>query len=122
MKIRTRRKWWFSGMWVALQCGRVRPCDPGSLCRGHGGEDGGRVLGPRVWGGWLGGPGRDLAARRSDPVGSGGRGRRGAAVSAFWVRLGWAPAMREGVSGGGRRGEQFMWAAFGGRGGLAWNF
>ena len=39
----------------------------------HCGQNGGHLLGLRVWGGWRGGPGRDLAAWRADPVGSGGR-------------------------------------------------
>ena len=78
----------------------------------------GRSLGA----GGLGGPGRELAARRVGLVGSGGQGRRGAAVSAFWARLGWAPAMREGVWVVVCGGEQFAWAAFGGWGGWAWGF
>ena len=66
--------------------------------------------------GGLGGPGRDLAARPADLVGSVRGGRRGAAVSAFWAWLGWGPAMREGVWVGVRGGKQFTWAAFRGRG------
>ena len=73
-------------------------------------------------GGWLEGPRRDLAARRADPVGSGGQRRQGAAVSPFRARLGWAPAMREGVRFGVRGGGQFAWAAFGGRGDWARGF
>ena len=115
MSMGTRKKWRFRGMWVALPCG-CGFAGRGGLRRGHGGEDRGNVIGPRVGGRWLGGPGRDLAARRADPAGSGGRGRRGAAVSALWVWLGWAPAMREGVLVGVRGGEQFTWAALGGRG------
>ena len=61
-----------------------------------------------------------LAARRPDLVGSGGRGRRGAVVFAFWARLGRGPAMREVVWSGVRRGKQLAWAAWGGRGGWAW--
>ena len=91
----------------------------GGFCCGHGREDGGHVLGPQAGGGWLGGPGRDLTARRADLVGSGGGGRRGAAVFAFWAWLGRVPAMREVVWVGVRGGKQFAWAAFGGRGGGA---
>ena len=43
-------------------------------------------------------------------------------MAAFRVRLGWAPAMREGVQLGVRAGEQFTSAAFGGCGGWAWGF
>ena len=68
---------------------------------------------------WVGGVRGDLVAPRADLVGSGGRGRRGAAVSSFWAWLGWGPAMREGVWVGVRGGEQFECAAFGGRGGWA---
>ena len=97
MRMRTRMRWWFfGGCWLSCHAGRCGFADRGCLCRGQGGEDGGHVLGPRVGGRWLGGPGRDLAARRADSVGSGGPGRRGAAVSAFWGRRGWAPAMRKG--------------------------
>ena len=88
----------------------------GGLCCGHCGEDGGHVLRPLVGGGWLEGPGRDLAALRAHPVGSGGRGICGAAVSAFRAQLGRAPAMREGVWVNVCAGEHFAWAAFGGRG------
>ena len=55
-------------------------------------------------------------------LGAGGWGRRGAAVSAFWARLGRAPARREGEWVGVCGGEQFAWAAVGGRGGWAWVF
>ena len=72
-------------------------------------------------GGW-GGLALTWRPEGADSVGSGGRGRRGAAVSAFWVRLGWAPAMGEGVWVGVRGGQQLAWAAFGGRGGPAWGF
>ena len=89
----------------------------GGFCCGHGGEDGGHVLGLKVGGGRLGGPGRDLAARRADLVGSGG-GRRGAVAFSFWARLGPGPAMCEVVWVGVRGGEQFAWAAFRGRGGV----
>ena len=89
----------------------------GGLRGGHCGEDGGHLLGLQVGGGWLEGHGRNLAARWADLVGSGGRGRRGTAVSAFRVWLDWAPAMCEGVHVGIRGAEQFAWAAFGGRGG-----
>ena len=94
----------------------------GGLRRGYCGEDGGQLLGLRVGGGWLEGPGCDLAARWADLVGSGGQGRHEAVVSAFRVRLGWAPAMCEGVRVGVRGGKQFVWAAFGGRGGRVWGF
>ena len=63
------------------------------------------------------GSGRDLAAQRADLVGSGGGGRRGVAVFAFWAWLGRGPAMREVVWVGFRGGKQFVWAAFGGPGG-----
>ena len=86
----------------------------GGLRRGHCGEDGGHVLGLPVGGGWLRGPGGDLAARGADPVRSGGQGRRGAVVSAFRARLGWAPAMCEGVRVGVCGREHSAWAAFGG--------
>ena len=76
----------------------------------------------RVGGRWLEGPGRDLVARRGILVGSGGQGRRRVAVSPFGARLRWAPAMREGVQFRFRGGEQFAWAAFGGRGVWAWGF
>ena len=100
-------------------------CDAGGLvgggfCCGHGGEDGGHVLGLQVGGGRLGGPGRDLAAWRADLVGSGGGGRRGAVAFSFWARLGPGPAMCEVLWVGVRGGEQFGWAAFRGRGGWAW--
>ena len=108
--MRTGRKWWFWGMWDVPPCGRDRLCGlrrlPPRPLRG----------GWRASPGWLEGPGCNLAARWDDLVGSGGRRRRGAAVSAFRVWLGWAPAMCEGVRGGVRRGEQFAWAAFRGRG------
>ena len=45
-------------------------------------------FGLRVGGGWLQGPGRDLAARWADLVGGGGPEGRGAAVSSFRVWLG----------------------------------
>ena len=51
-------------------------------------------------GGW-GGPGRDLAARRADLVGSGGGGRRGAVAFSFWAWLGRGPAMCGLASAGG---------------------
>ena len=76
--------------------------------------------GCRLGGGGLGGPGRDLAARRADLVGSGGGGRRGAVAFSFWAWLGPGPAMCEVVWVGVRGGEQFAWAAFRGRGGWAW--
>ena len=89
----------------------------GSFCCGHGGEDGGHVLGLYVGAGRLGGPGRDLPARWPDLAGSGGGGRRGAVAFSFqaWLRRG--PAMCEVVWVCVRGGEQFAWAAFGGRGG-----
>ena len=73
-------------------------------------------------GGRLGGPGRDLAARRADLVGSGGGGRRGAVAFSFWAWLGPRPAMGEVVWVDVRGGGQFAWAAFRGRGGWAWVF
>ena len=76
----------------------------------------------RIAGGWLGGPGRDLAARRADLVSSGGGGRRGPVVISFWAWLGRGPAMCEAVWVGVHGGEQFARAAFGGRGGWAWVF
>ena len=79
----------------------------------------GIFLGPQVGGGWLAGPGRYLGARRADLVGSGRGGRRGAAVFAFWARLGRGPAMREVVWGGVRGGKQFAWASSGGKAGLS---
>ena len=97
-------------------------CDAGGLvgggfCCGHGGEDGGHVLGLEVGGRRLGGAGRDLAAWRADLVGSGGGGRRGAAAFSFLARPGPGPAMCEVVWVGVRGGEQFAWAAFRGGGG-----
>ena len=72
-----------------LRCGaRGRGFVGSGFCCGHGGEDTGHVLGLQVGGGWLGGPGRDLAAWRADLVGSGGGGRCGAAVFSFWAWLG----------------------------------
>ena len=79
----------------------------------------GMSLGCRLGAGGWGGPGRDLAARRADLVGSGGGGRRGAVAFSFWAWLGPGPAMCEVVWVGVRRGEQFAWAAFRGRGGWA---
>ena len=120
--MRTRRKWWFWGMWVALPCGRVRLCGPRRPPLWPLREDGGHLLGLRVGSAWLEGPCRDLAAQWADLISGGGRGRCGAAVSALRVRLGWAPATREGMHVGVRGGEQFAWAAFGGREGSAWGF
>ena len=79
-------------------------------------------LGCGTGGECLEGPGPDLAVRRADPVGSGGRGLRGAAGSAFGIQLGCDSAMLEGVRFGVRGGKQFAWAAFGGQGGWAWGF
>ena len=73
--------------------------------------------GCRLGAGGLGGPGRDLAARRADLVGSGGGGRRGAVAFSFRAWLGRGRAMCEVVWVGVRGGEQFAWAAFRGRGG-----
>ena len=72
MRMRGRRKWWFFGG-CGLRChaGWCGFVGNGSLRCGHGGVDGGHVLGPRVGGGWLGEPGRDLTSRRADLVGSG---------------------------------------------------
>ena len=78
----------------------------------------GMSSGCRLGGGRLGGPGRDLAARRADLVGSGGKGRRGAVAFSFRAWLGPGPAMCEVVWVGVRGGEQFAWAAFRGRGGV----
>ena len=64
-----------------------------------------------------GGGGCDLAARQANLVGSGGGGRRGAAVFAFWARLGRVPATPEVLWVGVRRRKQFAWAASGGGGG-----
>ena len=50
-------------------------------------------------------------------MGSGGGGRRGAAVFSFWAWLGLGHAIFEVVWVGVRGGEQFAWAALGGRGG-----
>ena len=80
----------------------------------------GMSSGCRLGAGGLGGPGRDLAARRADLVGSGGGGRRWAVAFSFWAWLGPGPAMCEVVWVGVRGGEQFAWAAFRGRGGWAW--
>ena len=75
---------------VVVFGGRGLRCDAGGcgfmgggFCCGHGGMDGGHVLGLQVRGGWLGGPGCGLAAWLADLVGSGGGGRRGAGVVAF---------------------------------------
>ena len=62
--------------------------------------------GCRLGAGGLGGPGRDLAARRADLVGSGGGGRRGAVAFSSRAWLGRGPAMCE-----------VVWVGFGGRGG-----
>ena len=75
--------------------------------------------GCRLGAGGLGGPGRDLAARRADLVGCGGGGRRGAAAFSFWARLGRVLQCARSC-GLCQRGEQFAWAAFRGRGGWAW--
>ena len=80
----------------------------------------GMSSGCRLGAGGLGGPGRDLAARRADLVGSGRGGRRGAVAFSFWARLGPGPAMCEVVWVGVRGGEQFASAAFRGQGGWAW--
>ena len=53
--------------------------------------------------------------------GSGGGGRRRAAVFSFWTSLGRGPAMCEVVWVGVRGGKTFAWV-FGGQGGLAWVF
>ena len=118
MRMRRRRKWWlfFGGCGLHCHAGGCGFVGRGGLRCGHCGEDGGHVFGLRVGGGWQEGPGRALAAWRADPVGSGGRGRRGADISAFRASLGSAPAMREGVWFGVRGGEQFAWAALGGGG------
>ena len=82
----------------------------------------GVASGCKFLGGQLGGPGRDLAARRADLVGSGGGGRRGAVTFSFPAWLGRGPPMCEIVWVGVPGGEQFAWAAFRGRGGWAWLF
>ena len=85
-RMRTRGKWWFSGdvgcaakragaaLWAAAASAAATAWKTEGIFSGR-----------WVGGGWLGGPGRDLAARQADQVGSGGRERRGAAVSAFWA-------------------------------------
>ena len=97
------------------------PCRQGQLC--------GRLPSPLLLprGGWRASPpavgwGRVAPGAGCDLVGSGVWGRRGAAVSAFWVPLGWAPATWEGVRVSVRGGEQFAWAAFGRPGGWVWRF
>ena len=95
-----------AGLWVAASA-------PATAGRMEGMSSGSR-LGA---GGW-GGPGRDLAARRANLVGSSGGGRRGAVVFSFRAWLGWGPAMCEVVWVGIRGGEEFAWAEFGGRGGV----
>ena len=82
----------------------------------------GMSSGCRCGAGGLGGPGRDLAARRANLVGSSGGGRRGAVALSFWAWLHPGPAMCDVVWVGVRGGEQFAWAAFRGRGGWAWVF
>ena len=94
----------------------------GGFCCSHGGEDGGHGLGLQVGGGWMGGPGCDLAARWADLVCSGGGGRHRAEVFSFWAWLGRGSAMCEVVLVGVGGGKRFAWAAFGGRGGSAWDF
>ena len=100
----------WAGLWAAASAaataGRMQGMSPGC----------------RLGAGGLGGPGRDLAVRRADLVGSGGGGRRGAVDFIFRAWLGRGPAMCEVVWVGVRGGEQFAWAAFRGRGGLAWVF
>ena len=93
-------------------CGALRCC--------YRREDGGHLLGLRVADRLLEGPSCDLAARKAVLVCSGAWGRRGAAVCAFWVRLGWAPAMWEGVHVSVRGQEQLAWAAIGLPGGWVW--
>ena len=105
----------FRGCGLRCHAGGCDFAGLGGLRRGHSGEDGGHFLGPRVGGGWLGGPGRDQA-------GSGGRGRRGVAVFAFWDRLRWAHAMREGVWVGVRGGGTVRVGCIRGAGGLGLGF
>ena len=101
MRMRTRRKWWLRGTRVALSCWPLRACGSRRLLLRP--LRGGWRACPRAagWGWVAGGPGRDLAAQRADLGGSGGGGRRGAAVFAFRARLGRGNAMREVVSAGG---------------------
>ena len=81
----------------------------------------GMSFGLQVGDGWLGRPGRDLAARRADLVSSGGAGRRGAAVFAFRAWLGRGPAMCEVVWVGVRGGNSSRWL-HSGAGGLGLGF
>ena len=83
-------------------------------------EDGGHLFRLQVAGGWLEGPGRDLAACWADLVGGGARGRRGAVIFAFCVRPGWAPAMWEGLRVSVRGRKQFAWATFVCEGAWVW--
>ena len=96
-------------------------CGAGSAAATAGRMEG-MSSGCRLGAGGLGGPGRDLVARRADLVGSSGGGRRGAVAFSCRAWLGRGPAMCEAVLVGVRGGEQFVWAAFRGRWGWAWVF
>ena len=100
--------------WAAMRSGLWAAASAAATAGRMEGMSSGSRLGAVGWGG----PGRDLAVRRADLVGSGGGGRRGAVAFPFWAWLGRGPAMCEVVWVGVRGGEQFAWAAFRGRGGL----
>ena len=74
------------GSCAAMRAGAALGCG-GLRCR-HCGEDRGHF--PRLWvrGGWLRGPGLDLAARGADPCGSGLWRRCGTAVPVYWAGVG----------------------------------
>ena len=95
----------FAGLWAAASVAAMA------------GRTEGMSRGCRLGAGGLRGPGHDLAARRADLVASGGGGRRRAVAFSFRAWLSRGPGMCEVVWVGVRRGEQFAWAAFGGRGG-----
>ena len=91
-------------------CGRLRACGSRRLpLRPQRG--GWRACTQAAGSGWVGGGGGNyMAPLRADLVGSGGEGRRGAAVIAFCARPGQGPAMPEvvwvGVRGGGNSSRQ----------------
>ena len=93
------------GLWAATSAaataGRMEGMSSG--CSFAGPTWGGPVVTWRPW--------------RADLDGSGGAGRRGAVAFSFRAWMGRGPAMCEVVWVGVRGGEQFAWAAFGGRGG-----
>ena len=99
----------FWGMRVAPACGRRQLCwlRRPLLPLWEGGWRASRWL--RVGGGLLEGSSRNPAACWANQVGGGAWGRRGAAMSAFWVRPSGAPAMRKGVRVSVRGGAQFAW-------------